>query len=236
MFNIEMTSNSAQINKKLAQLAMRQIPFAASRALNQTGKELLGINKRTMQRQFDNPVPYTINAFRLVRSTKQNLTAEIRRKDASSGKNKPADERYYLEKQQSGGVRPRKGIESKFKGKVAELKSMQSLLPTSRTSVRGQNISFAKSEKVLAGLQAKSNEYPRYFYGKASDGKNATDGIYRVNGPRGKPQKMFHILPTLPSYNSKYPFKQQMLKSSKIIFKRAIRAEFRNALRTAKFR
>lgn len=236
MFNIELTSNSAQINKKLAQLAMRQIPFAASRALNQTGKELLGINKRTMQRQFDNPVPYTINAFRLVRSTKQNLTAEIRRKDASSGKNKPADERYYLEKQQSGGVRPRKGIESKFKGKVAELKSMQALLPTSRTSVRGQNISFAKSEKVLAGLQAKSNEYPRYFYGKASDGKNATDGIYRVNGPRGKPQKMFHVLPTLPSYNSKYPFKQQMLKSSKVIFKRAIRAEFRNALRTAKFR
>ncbi|MGA0807294.1 MAG: hypothetical protein ACO3PV_12360, partial [Pseudohongiellaceae bacterium] len=162
MFNIQMTSNSAQINKKLAALAQRQIPFAASRALNQTGKELLGINKRLMQRQFDNPVPYTINAFRLVRSTKQNLVAEVRRKDAGSGNNKPASSRNYLERQQSGGTRRNKGIENKFKGKVAELKSMQALLPTSRTSVRGQNISVAKAEKVLAGLQSKSGEYPRY--------------------------------------------------------------------------
>ena len=235
-FNFQFNSNLASVNAKLANLALRQIPFAASKALNQTGKELIGVNKRQMSRRFKNPVRYTLNAFRLVRSSKTNLVAEVRRKDSGTGANNPASERNYLERQQSGGTRRRKGVETKFKSRVREVSNMQSLLPTSRTAVRGQNISKARSDAILAGLQGDGKGYPRYFAAKAGSGKSKTGGIYRVNSPKGKPQKLFHTKPNLPAYSKRLPFTDYMTKSARVIFKRAIRAEMRNALRTAKFR
>jgi len=234
--NFTFQSNSAKTNAKLAILAQKQIPFAASRALNQTGKELIGVNKRQMQRRFSNPVAYTLNAFRLVRSTKKHLVAEVKRKDRAGGSNNPASARNYLERQQDGGTRSRKGVETKFKSQVREISNMQTLLPTSRTAVRGQNISKARADKVLAGLKQSSDAYPRYFVSQPGQGKSKTGGIYRVNSKRGKPQKLFHTKNNLPSYSKRLPFTQYMTKSAKVIFKRAIRSELRNALRTAKFR
>lgn len=234
--SFQFNSNLASVNAKLANMAMKQIPFAASKALNQTGKELLKFNKVQMRRNFSNPVPYTVNAFRLARSTKKNLVAEIKRKDRSGSSNRPASKSNYLETQSTGGVRKRKGIESKFKAQVREIQNMQTLLPTSRTSVRGQNISKARAETALSGLKSGSSAYPRYFYSEGGKGKNSTGGIYRVNSKRGKPQKMFHTKPNLPTYSKGLPFNTYMMRQAKLSFPKNMRREMRAALRTAKFR
>mgnify|MGYP000176082072 CR=1 FL=1 len=241
--NFTFQSNSAKTNAKLAILAQKQIPFAASRALNQTGKELLAFNRIQMKKRFKDPVRYTLNAFRLVRSTKKHLVAEVRRKDKQGGK-------HYLEVQAKGGVRPQKAFEKKMDFRLPYRGIVQSVLPTSRTARRGQNVSMAWVNKALAGVgqsyaseaytrsqvSATPKPYPRYFVAEPGSGKNRAGGIYRVNSKRGKPQKLFTILDYRPAYDKRLPFNSYMLKQGKLTFPKNFRREMRNALRTAKFR
>ena len=242
-FNFEFNSNLASVNAKLANLAIRQIPFAASKALNQTGKELLAFNKIQMRRKFKDPVRYTLNAFRLVRSKKTNLVAEVRRKDKPAGK-------HYLDVQAKGGVRPKKAVEKKMDFRLPYNGIVQAVLPTSRTARRGQNISIAWVNKALAGVGQsyaseaytkaergkKPTQYPRYWVSEPGQGKSKTGGVYRQNSKRGKPQKLFHILDYLPSYTKRLPFKDYMTKQARLSFPKNMRREMRAALRTAKFR
>jgi len=240
--NFTFSSNLASVNGKLAIMAQKQIPFAASKALNQTGKELLAFNKIQMRKRFKDPVRYTLNAFRLVRSKKTRLVAEVRRKDKQVGK-------HYLDVQSKGGTRPQKAVEKKMDFRLPYNGIVQAVLPTSRTSRRGQNISMAWVNKALAGVgqsyaseaytkaeTGKASRYPRYWVSEPGQGKSKTGGIYRQNSKRGKPQKLFHILDYLPSYNKRLPFNSYMTKQAKLSFPKNMRREIRAALRTAKFR
>jgi predicted HicB family RNase H-like nuclease len=229
--NFTFESNLARTNAKLAIMAQRQIPFAASKALNRTGVELLAWNKIQMRKRFDNPVRYTVNAFRLVRSKKSNLVAEVRRKDRAAGK-------HYLEVQQDGGQRPQKGFERKGDFQKSYKGQVRAVLPTKRTANRGSNVSMAWVKKALAGInQSKSSEsYPRYFVAEPGTGKNRAGGIYRVNAKKGKPQKLFTILDRMPRYNKRLPFTEYMTKQAKLSFPKNFRRELRQALRTARFR
>ena len=241
--SFEFKSNLASTNAKLAIMAQKQIPFAASKALNQTGKELLAFNKIQMRKRFDNPVRYTLNAFRLVRSTKRNLVAEVRRKDKPAGK-------HYLDVQTKGGVRPQKAFEKKMDFRLPYKGIVQAVLPTSRTAIRKQNVSMAWVNKALAGVgqsyaseaytqstrSDSASKYPRYWVSEPGKGKAKTGGVYRQNSKRGKPQKLFHILDYRPSYQKRLPFTSYMTKQVKLSFPKNLRRELRAALRTAKFR
>jgi len=241
--SFQFNSNLASVNAKLAKMAIKQIPFAASKALNQTGKELVAFNKIQMRKRFKDPVRYTMNAFHLKRSKKTNLVAEVRRKDKQAGK-------HYLDVQAKGGVRPHKAVEKKIDFRLPYDGIVQAVLPTSRTANRGQNISMAWVNKALAGVgqsygsdtytkaqTGKSvGKYPRYFAAEPGSGKNKTGGIYRQNSKRGKPQKLFHILDYMPSYTKRLPFNDYMMRQAKLSFPKNMRREMRAALRTAKFR
>ena len=241
--NFTFESNLASTNAKLAIMAQRQLPFAASKALNRTGVELLAWNKIQMRKRFDDPVRYTLNAFRLVRSRKNNLVAEVRRKDRPAGK-------HYLEVQQEGGFRPQKAFERKMEFRLPYKGMVRAVLPTKRTANRGSNVSMAWVNKALAGVQQSyaseaytraergksSTAYPRYFVAEPNTGKNKAGGIYRVNAKKGKPQKLFTILDRMPRYNKRLPFTEYMTKQAKLSFPKNFRRELRQALRTARFR
>ena len=106
------TGSARVIGNRLQKAVRKQIPFAASQALNDTGKVLVSINKQNMKRTFDRPVPYTLNAFYLKRAMKANLSISVRRKDKPAGK-------HYLDIQKSGGVRPQKAFEKMVQQRVA---------------------------------------------------------------------------------------------------------------------
>jgi len=240
--SFQFDSNLASVNAKLANMAIKQIPFAASKALNQTGKELVAFNKIQMRKRFKDPVRYTLNAFRLVRSKKTNLVAEVRRKDKPAGK-------HYLDVQAKGGTRPKKAVEKKIDFRLPYNGIVRAVLPTSRTANRGQSMSMAWVNKALAGVgqsyaseaytkaeTGKASKYPRYWASEPGRGKSKTGGIYRQNSKRGKPQKLFHILDYRPSYNKRLPFTDYMTRQAKLSFPKNMRREMRAALRTAKFR
>lgn len=86
----------------------RQVPYATSVALNKTAQAVKDAIYADMQRRFDRPTPYTLNALRVRRASRDNLTAFVDFKDAS-GKGIAADR--YLGPQVYGGGRRQKRSE-----------------------------------------------------------------------------------------------------------------------------
>ena len=110
MAGINISIDASGINKAQAWLAQiqGQMPYAASRALNDAAKKVAeDLNKSTTQ-YFDRPTRFTQNAYRVSsRSNKTNLTAEIRPKSIQ--------ERYLLPSIR-GGVRPQRPSERRLGG------------------------------------------------------------------------------------------------------------------------
>jgi len=251
MFKFELNSNSKKVNAQLANLTMRQIPFAASKALNRTANELKDWNRIQMKRRFDKPVPYTLNAFMVERSNKRKLIAAVRRKDKPSGK-------HYLEVQAKGGPRPRKGVEKMMDRRIAYNGILRAVVPTSKGNgkTKAGGINMGEVNRALAGLGASysSNTYTRnkqraaesrrnlqkkptqYFVGEPGSGKNQTGGIYKRSAGGKKITKVFHLLDYSPQYQKKLPFKQYMTRQAKLSFPKNLKREMVAAMRTAKFR
>jgi hypothetical protein len=78
----------------------RQLPFAASLAVNRTAQTVREELRTEMGRVFKNPTPFTLNSLQISPATKSNVMASISLKDRS-----------YLAPQIFGGSRPMKRSE-----------------------------------------------------------------------------------------------------------------------------
>jgi hypothetical protein len=107
---IQLSIDTSGISKAQAWLAQiqGQMPYAASRALNDAAQKVAqDLNKSTTQ-YFDRPTRFTQNAYRVSsRSNKANLVAEVRPKSIQ--------ERYLLPSIR-GGVRPQRPSERRLGG------------------------------------------------------------------------------------------------------------------------
>jgi hypothetical protein len=61
----------------LTQLQRKQIPFAASLAMNRTAQAIQKVEKSKIKTDLDNPTPQTVKSIRVKRSTKRDLTAAV---------------------------------------------------------------------------------------------------------------------------------------------------------------
>jgi hypothetical protein len=110
MAGITLTVDTSDINKAQAWLAQiqGQMPYAASRALNDAAKKVAeDLNKSTTQ-YFDRPTRFTQNAYRVSgRSSKTNLVAEVRPKSIQES---------YLLPSIRGGIRSQRPSERRLGG------------------------------------------------------------------------------------------------------------------------
>jgi len=67
----------SEVINNLDQLAKSQLPYAMSRTLNETAKQVKTELVRQMSIKLDRPTPYTRNALYMQAATKNNLVAEI---------------------------------------------------------------------------------------------------------------------------------------------------------------
>jgi hypothetical protein len=229
--------------RRLSNFAQSQVKWATVTTLNEVGQFLLGQNQKHMRRTFEHKNAYTLNAFYLKRANKKTLTASIQRKSKPSGK-------HYLEVQETGGVRPRKAVETMLDYKLAYEGIVRSVTPTSRAGGSKNNILMSQVNKALAGLgksyaetaytkttkkgKTKRVSGERYFLAEGRTGKNRTGGIYRVTG-RGKPQKMFHIHDSLPRYKPKFGFYKNMNKLARPYFNIRFKDNLNKALASSKY-
>jgi len=110
MAGIQISIDASGINRAQAWLAQiqGQMPYAASRALNDAAKQVADDLNKSTNRYFDRPTRFTQNAYRVSsRSSKTNLVAEVRPKSIQ--------ERYLLPSIR-GGVRPQRPSERRLGG------------------------------------------------------------------------------------------------------------------------
>ena len=95
--NINISSDIKSAQKKLSRVQNKQIPFAASLAINETAENANNAVKAQARKKLDNPRPQTVNAFRVgKRAIKSRLRCDVFILDW-------ADE--FLRYQIEGGVR-----------------------------------------------------------------------------------------------------------------------------------
>lgn len=247
MITFSTTGSTKNISRRVQNLVNRQIPFAASKALNATGDVLLAVNKREMKRSFESTVPYTLNAFYVKKSRYNNLQMSLRRKDKPAGK-------HYLDIQHKGGRRPQKGVERLVKERVNYPGIVGSVMPTTNGGGRTKSggISMAEVHRALAGLGASysntayTRNKQRTAESKRALAKRPSEYFVRANesGTRGgiykkmanrRVKKVFHIFDYMPNYKSKYPFSPPLLRNAKSYFPTKMRKELRMAMRSARF-
>lgn len=122
----------------------RQIPYALSRAINDTGADVLAMVPDMMESVFDRPTPYAKGAFMLYKSDKGNLSATVMRKP-------DAMRRRFLEVEATGGPRDASGYE----GRMRELAN-----PAYHRSTMGVGSNTTGLEKLRH-----VESYPRDGYG-----------------------------------------------------------------------
>jgi len=98
-----------ELRRKLADMGSKQVPFAASVAINKTAGQVDDRLKREMAGAFKSPSPYVSRSTFIQRSTKTNLTATVGLKDQKpSGGTAPA---VLLKEHFTGGLRGNKPYE-----------------------------------------------------------------------------------------------------------------------------
>ena len=122
----------------------KQLPFATSLALNDTGFNIRqALNKGTLG-AFDKPTTFTQKAFFTTKSKKTNLIVHVFAKDKEG-----SDAARYLRFGVQGGARPPKGFEKYFSGLPNDGTIARYFMPTRQTKRDGKgNITRATLKKL----------------------------------------------------------------------------------------
>jgi hypothetical protein len=84
MITIKVTGIN-EVQQQLGRMG-KQVPFAFSRALNETAKRVQKATYDEMRKKFDRPTPYALRSIAITRSTKANLTAIVGLRTDAPGK------------------------------------------------------------------------------------------------------------------------------------------------------
>ncbi|MEI9745855.1 hypothetical protein [Enterobacter ludwigii] len=138
----------------------KQIPFATAQALTSVARQIEQGEKKGMQRQLQNPTPFTVNSVRSTAARKTNLTAKVFVMDTAAS---------YLDPFEFGGLHklnsnallnPKNVRLNKFgnlsRNKMAQLKSRPDVFIGTVTTRYGQKVNGVwQRKKALKGKKGK---------------------------------------------------------------------------------
>jgi hypothetical protein len=208
----------------------RQLPFAASVALNRTAYQVQQQANYETGRYFNKDGPpnaFTRRAFRFERSTKANLTAVVGAAPIQS---------RYLRFGIQGGFRPAKGFERKFLSDITKTRQVPAgtqLVPTSKVRrTSSGSVSLATIRTISRGLNSTRGGF---FYGvPRGGGKNVGRplGIYRRSREQLFPY--FVALPSRARYDAVFPLQDIAAAKVRQVFPSLLSAALDQALATAR--
>lgn len=227
----------------------RQIPFAASVAINRTAAAAEKAEQgHIVGGVFDRPKPQTAKGTYLLRSDKRNLTAEIGLKSRAKGL--PADE--YLNPNIQGGIRPPKRSEIMLRqagilpnGMFTAPGPAASLDPYGNMS-RGQIVSILSFFRTFGATtlnsgrmnitdrtkKARIKKKIDYLLAPPGNKQNLAAGIWQRDGGRGIKLVLLFIRP--PKYRAVFPFAQIAEKTVKNTFPGEYDRALKQAIATAR--
>lgn len=145
---LKLTHNIRDVTLALRRLSNEQLPAVTVSALNNTAFDALDAAKQEMERVFDRPTRWTLNALMVWRATVDKPQAEVRERPSVS-------KRHYLKVQAAGGERPQTGVERLLKATVSEAAFHAAVTPARGARLDGHgNWSPGQRNQLLSALGA----------------------------------------------------------------------------------
>lgn len=242
--------------RDMGDMAERQIPFA--RVLTATRLAKIAVNDlktETMPRDFDQPVRWTLNAFRVKPATKSDPRAEVAPR--MFGNKAGATGWDYLETEAEGGARKQKRFEQRLSRTLG--RKVFAVPARGAKLNKSGNISKGELTKILSGVGALGDQSATAVSAKRNKarkvvrhGKKTTNSPYFIGRPKaggvqtvyelkrtGKSAKDGRIVPVLnlisraPSYSDRFQFEESIERSVdrnlNPVFSRAMEDALRSA-------
>lgn len=164
-----MRANLTPVHRAFIALGSKQVPFAASLALNNLAKGVVAEERKLVDETFDTPTPFTENAFRIEVATKSKPIAVVAAKDIQA---------EYLAPYVVGGDRylgTKRGMLAPIAGNI-NLNAYGNLTRGKLASLKGKPNVFigaikTKGGKVINGVWQRPTQGKR---GKRGRGRSAT--------------------------------------------------------------
>ena len=226
----------------------RQIPFAASQALNATARSVRTATLAEMAANFDRPTPLVMKSLFITPATKARLQAAVYLKDREIGGKNSRSMAEILGHQFAGGTRLRKRMEDAFTG--AGLIGLGEYLvpgPDAKLDQYG-NLSRGQTQQIYAALRLFRDPYQNATQSKRSlrnakaagrifwsDGKGANKvrrGLWATDA-RGFPKLLLLAIPT-PVYRRRIDMDKQVAAIVASEFDAHFDAALKKALATAR--
>lgn len=237
MFTI--SQNIDRLVQQLDSVQARQIPYALSRALNDTAQDVVEAERQHMGSVFDRPTRWTLNAFRVERSSKSNLVATVERKSA-------VGRRFYLEVQAEGGARPQTGLERAMGYRLKYAGQIVAVTPAAgmRLTAAG-NMSPAMVSRVMSAVQVQLDQHQnttaasrkrnktRAQYFVPRPGSKLSPGIWERRGKRTL-RKVMHFTTAVPQYAPRFRFDEVADRKAREVFEANFYRWLQHALATAR--
>jgi hypothetical protein len=231
------TSNMEEVMARFEAVATRQMPFALSRALNDTATDVRAAEVATMKRVFDRPTPYTLGAFQIKPATKANLVAVVEQKEQ-------AGRRDYLKREAEGGARKSTALETLLSYKLPYAGILTAILPADNARLdRYGNWSTGQRNEVMAAIGAmrdstsnrsalslKRKKNPSKFFVPTS---GLPPAIYERTG-KGQLKVILAFTAAAPTYTPRFPFRQVALQTAESVFGMHFARRFAEAANSAR--
>jgi hypothetical protein len=252
---LKITGNFGSLERVLLRLHREQLPFAASRALNDTAKECQRRVTAELPQIFDRPTPTTMKSILILASTKENLEAVVFIKDFIGKGGSPPSR--YLAAEETGGLRRDKRSERALMARGI-MRAGQSITPGQGAPLdQYGNIPGSVMVKILsqiggfgeqgyaanataqtrrrlakAGLLTTRQTGMEYFVARDhQSGGNL--GVYQIIAP-GRVKQVLHFTQRAASYRERFQFKSRAGRVAREVFAARISIRFAEAVRSSR--
>lgn len=194
MVQVTIKTDLSQTIRLLEHRYRRQLPFATSKALNETAKIVQREVVSELQKRFDRPTPYVLKSIFIKYSKKNSLRAEVFLRERMAGNNS-SSLAEILEHQFKGGPRIRTRLE-KALSRAGLIANNEYVAPGAGAKLdRYGNISRGQLKQLLSQILSSTNQstkqgVKRSGYMFWSRGDNLPRGAYILQGKSVKPLLM----------------------------------------------
>lgn len=212
---IPLKIDDRQLRTSFSQMADQDIKVAATWAINDTAKDVLEYMQVRMDRVFDRPTRFAKNAL-TIRGAKPNKLEAIVEERPSVGR------RHFLKVQETGGVRPKTGIEKLLAMHVSHGGDFAAVIPADGAKLdafgnwsrgernqvmsqlkAGREVGFNSNQTETSKKRGKARGRASYFVPKHMSGQPR--GVYKRTA-KGVVSKILHFTTAMPTYEPRLLF------------------------------
>jgi ribosome biogenesis protein Nip4 len=222
----------------------RQVPFATSKALNETAKLVQSQVVAELKSRLDRPTPFVLKSIFIKYSNKQNLRAEVYLRNTQIGGKNPNSLAEILNQQFSGGTRIRTRLEGALT-RAGLISSNEYVAPGAGAKLDAYgNMSRGQIQQLLSQLFASPNpEANRTGSSRSKSSVKRAGRIFWSRGnhlPRGAwiegsgGLRPLLLVVSRPNYRRRIDMEAIAVRVSSKNFDRIFQVEFEKAVRTAR--